>query len=50
MGDANPAYSETFVFVNDYSAVKEDQQDYVQPESEGRFALRSVRTGRRGSL
>ncbi|KAH8880283.1 galactose-1-phosphate uridylyltransferase [Thozetella sp. PMI_491] len=30
-GDANPQYKNTFVFVNDYSAVKEDQQEY-QPE------------------
>ncbi|KAI0478414.1 galactose-1-phosphate uridylyltransferase [Xylariaceae sp. FL0804] len=27
-GDTNPDYKETFVFVNDYSAVKEEQQDY----------------------
>ncbi|KAI1076829.1 galactose-1-phosphate uridylyltransferase [Whalleya microplaca] len=27
-GDTNPDYSETFVFVNDYSAVKEKQEDY----------------------
>ncbi|KAI0831021.1 galactose-1-phosphate uridylyltransferase [Hypoxylon sp. FL0890] len=27
-GDANPDYKQTFVFVNDYSAVKEQQQDY----------------------
>ncbi|TPX11783.1 uncharacterized protein E0L32_007520 [Thyridium curvatum] len=30
-GDQNPRYENTFVFVNDYSAVKEQQQDY-QPE------------------
>ena len=30
-GDNNPDYKETFVFVNDYSAVKEVQQDY-EPE------------------
>ncbi|KAI0536639.1 putative galactose-1-phosphate uridylyltransferase [Xylaria digitata] len=30
-GDSNPDYKETFVFVNDYSAVKEVQQDY-EPE------------------
>ncbi|KAI0165584.1 putative galactose-1-phosphate uridylyltransferase [Xylariaceae sp. FL1272] len=30
-GDNNPDYKETFVFVNDYSAVKETQQDY-EPE------------------
>lgn len=33
-GDTNPAYPETFVFVNDYSAVKEDQPDYEQPPAE----------------
>ncbi|KAH8691454.1 galactose-1-phosphate uridylyltransferase [Talaromyces proteolyticus] len=27
-GDANPAYKNTFVFVNDYSAVKEEQAEY----------------------
>ncbi|KAK3318942.1 galactose-1-phosphate uridyl transferase [Apodospora peruviana] len=27
-GDANPQYQNTFAFVNDYSAVKEEQQDY----------------------
>ena len=26
-GEVNPKYNETFVFVNDYSAVKEDQED-----------------------
>ncbi|CAZ80358.1 unnamed protein product [Tuber melanosporum] len=46
-GDTNPAYSETFTFVNDYSAVKEDQPDYVQPESEGKLALLQA-TGVRG--
>ncbi|GAP84743.1 putative galactose-1-phosphate uridylyltransferase [Rosellinia necatrix] len=30
-GDNNPDYKETFVFVNDYSAVKEVQQDYDPP-------------------
>ncbi|CUS14796.1 unnamed protein product [Tuber aestivum] len=34
-GGTTPAYSGTFVFVNDYSAVKEDQPDYVQPRSGG---------------
>jgi len=27
-GDANPHYQHTFAFVNDYSAVKEEQQEY----------------------
>ncbi|OJJ01477.1 hypothetical protein ASPVEDRAFT_41060 [Aspergillus versicolor CBS 583.65] len=31
-GDHNPKYDKTFVFVNDYSAVKEEQATY-QPES-----------------
>lgn len=33
-GDSNPVYPATFVFVNDYSAVKEDQPDYEQPVAE----------------
>lgn len=32
-GDVNPRYEKTFVFVNDYSAVKEEQAVY-EPESE----------------
>jgi UDPglucose--hexose-1-phosphate uridylyltransferase len=32
-GDENPDYEETFVFVNDYSAVKEEQADY-KPEAQ----------------
>ncbi|SPN98491.1 probable galactose-1-phosphate uridylyltransferase [Cephalotrichum gorgonifer] len=31
-GDSNPQYTETFVFVNDYSAVKESQAEYT-PEA-----------------
>jgi UDPglucose--hexose-1-phosphate uridylyltransferase len=31
-GDENPKYEKTFVFVNDYSAVKEEQAPY-QPEA-----------------
>lgn len=27
-GDTNPQYTEPFVFVNDYSAVKEEQAEY----------------------
>src|SRR5512142_1198773 len=27
-GDLNPSYEATFAFVNDYSAVKEDQAEY----------------------
>ncbi|TVY47960.1 Galactose-1-phosphate uridylyltransferase [Lachnellula occidentalis] len=32
-GDSNPKYTKTFVFVNDYSAVKEEQAEYKQEES-----------------
>ena len=28
-GDSNPNYANTFIFVNDYSAVKEIQDEYV---------------------
>jgi UDPglucose--hexose-1-phosphate uridylyltransferase len=34
-GDTNPKYDSTFVFVNDYSAVKEQQEDYNPPEQNG---------------
>ena len=34
-GDTNPTYKDTFVFVNDYSAVKEDQDDYTSPGEAG---------------
>ncbi|KAF8460378.1 galactose-1-phosphate uridyl transferase [Kalaharituber pfeilii] len=34
-GDVNPLYSSTFVFVNDYSAVKEDQPDYLAGTASG---------------
>jgi UDPglucose--hexose-1-phosphate uridylyltransferase len=27
-GDINPKYEKTFVFINDYSAVKEEQAEY----------------------
>jgi len=36
-GQLNPDYDSTFVFVNDFSAVKEEQADYtpdVEPGSE----------------
>lgn len=32
-GDTNPAYENTFVFVNDFSAVKESQDDYESPDA-----------------
>ncbi|QDS73406.1 hypothetical protein FKW77_008200 [Venturia effusa] len=31
-GEQNPRYKETFAFINDFSAVKETQLEYVQPE------------------
>lgn len=31
-GDTNPKYKDTFVFVNDYSAVKESQEEYQQTD------------------
>lgn len=34
-GDINPDYKDTFVFVNDYSAVKETQEDYTSPDEQG---------------
>ena len=34
-GDVNPSYDSTFVFVNDYAAVREQQADYDPPEQNG---------------
>lgn len=36
-GDANPKYTaeEPFIFVNDYSAVKEEQAKYSPPDQDG---------------
>lgn len=34
-GDSNPHYESTFVFVNDYSAVKEAQDDYTSTNRSG---------------
>jgi UDPglucose--hexose-1-phosphate uridylyltransferase len=34
-GDVNPKYENTFVFVNDYSAVKEVQAEYHTPDQDG---------------
>lgn len=34
-GDTNPQYKDTFVFVNDFSAVKETQDDYTPPDAQG---------------
>lgn len=35
LGDKNPHYQKPFIFLNDYSAVKEDQADYVQELKDG---------------
>jgi UDPglucose--hexose-1-phosphate uridylyltransferase len=32
-GDKNPDYTNTFAFVNDYSAVKEEQPEYEKTDS-----------------
>ncbi|KAL9051296.1 MAG: hypothetical protein Q9162_006101 [Coniocarpon cinnabarinum] len=39
-GDQNPQYDNTFVFVNDYSAVKEEQQDYKPAHVPGSLGSR----------
>lgn len=39
-GDKNPQYKDTFVFVNDYSAVKEAQDDYASPHEPGSLSAR----------
>ncbi|KAI9714650.1 MAG: galactose-1-phosphate uridyl transferase [Candelaria pacifica] len=41
--DINPEYKATFVFVNDYSAVKEDQADYQPEELDGGLSSRLLR-------
>lgn len=35
-GAVNPIYEKTFIFVNDYSTVKEQQADYVPEDDDGR--------------
>lgn len=42
-GDSNPKYDSTFVFVNDYSAVKEEQAEYNPPKENGTLASRLLR-------
>ncbi|KAG9628183.1 galactose-1-phosphate uridylyltransferase, partial [Aureobasidium melanogenum] len=37
-GDSNPKYESTYVFVNDYSAVKEEQAEYEQPANDDSLA------------
>lgn len=39
-GDANPKYDSTFVFVNDYSAVRESQASYEASTQDGSLANR----------
>jgi galactose-1-phosphate uridylyltransferase len=43
-GDTNPQYKSTFVFVNDYSAVKEEQAGYEPEESGGISGMLPLRT------
>lgn len=42
-GDVNPKYDSTFVFVNDYAAVKEQQAEYNPPEQNGSLESRLLR-------
>ncbi|KAF2091488.1 galactose-1-phosphate uridylyltransferase [Saccharata proteae CBS 121410] len=42
-GDVNPKYENTFVFVNDYSAVKESQAEYHPEKQDGSLASRLLR-------
>ncbi|KAI7084435.1 Galactose-1-phosphate [Hortaea werneckii] len=42
-GDVNPKYDSTFVFVNDYSAVKEQQAEYNPPSQDGSLASRLLK-------
>ncbi|KAK2733752.1 galactose-1-phosphate uridyl transferase [Myotisia sp. PD_48] len=39
-GDENPQYADIYVFINDYSAVKESQPDYVQDDKAQSLASR----------
>lgn len=42
-GSKNPAFDSTFVFVNDYSAVKEHQPDYTPAPSDGSLKSKLLR-------
>ncbi|KAF2836027.1 galactose-1-phosphate uridylyltransferas-like protein [Patellaria atrata CBS 101060] len=42
-GDVNPQYESTFVFVNDYSAVKEEQAEYNPADQDGSLSSRLLR-------
>ncbi len=46
-GQINPKYENTFVFVNDYSAVKEEQEEY-NPNNVGPSKSRKSSRGKRG--
>jgi len=42
-GDSNPKYEKTYVFVNDYSAVKEEQAAYETTKNDGSLASRLLK-------
>lgn len=42
-GDINPKYEKTFVFANDYSAVKEEQDEYSPEGKDGSLSSRLLR-------
>ncbi|KAK0260298.1 galactose-1-phosphate uridyl transferase [Friedmanniomyces endolithicus] len=42
-GDVNPDYESTFVFVNDYAAVREQQAEYEPPAQDGSLATRLLK-------
>ncbi|KAK7550935.1 galactose-1-phosphate uridylyltransferase [Phyllosticta citricarpa] len=42
-GDTNPQYESTFVFVNDYSAVKEEQAEYAPTPEDGSLENRFLK-------
>ncbi|KAF2877448.1 galactose-1-phosphate uridyl transferase [Massariosphaeria phaeospora] len=42
-GEQNPKFTNTFVFVNDYSAVKEEQQEFHPEQKPGSLATRLLR-------
>ncbi|CAI6337571.1 unnamed protein product [Periconia digitata] len=42
-GSINPKFTQTFVFVNDYSAVKEEQQEYHPESKSGSLSSRLLR-------
>ncbi|KAL6711084.1 galactose-1-phosphate uridyl transferase [Coniothyrium glycines] len=42
-GEQNPCFENTFVFINDYSAVMEEQQEYLPDRTNGSLASRLLR-------